>query len=65
MKALLALLMVAVLLTAGCVSQTVVTEEPDTLTDLGNDIAGLDDLGSDLDMSDLENLDSELEDLNW
>jgi hypothetical protein len=65
MKVLLALLMVAVLLTAGCVSQTVITEEPDTLTDLGNDIAGLDSLESDLDMSDLENLDSELEDLNW
>ena len=69
MKAILALLVVAVLLIAGCVSQPMepgaIAGEPETLTDIGNDISGLDNLGSDLDMSDLETLDSELEDLNW
>ena len=70
MKALIALLLIAVLLVAGCVSQPTggtgeVTGESDTLTDVGNDISGLEDLESDLDMSDLENLDSELGDLNW
>lgn len=70
MKAIMALLLISVLLVAGCVSPAgdtggEVTGESETLTDVGNDISGLDSLASDLDMSDLENLDTELEDLNW
>ena len=74
MKAIFALLLVAVLLAAGCVSQPVDTgtgepsgtpAETDTLSEVDTGISAIDELGSDLDISDMETVESGLEDLNW
>ena len=65
MKAIIVLLMVAVLLVSGCVAPTVPEAGEPEMDNISGEISDIDTLIEDLNMSELENLESELDELTW
>ena len=70
--AILVLAVISVLVISGCVSQTPSGQAPGPtgaesalVTDVGSDLSGVNELGTDLDSSDLEGAGSGLDDLTW
>lgn len=61
----LALLLILLVLLQGCGKKSAAPEGPEETTEVDDDLSDLDDIEEDLSMDELENLDKELEEINW